>query len=145
LLSRESNSQSAELIAGALLEGRRREERLRLERATVGVVVLKTMGVAYTLRCAGAHRTITISSSRCGTTHNAVHRHAFAVLPYACRTLSQGSPNPLLHWPTSPGYPPPARGGQVEAASARQLMCFHLPLTTQLPRKYRSTAMVSHT
>lgn len=95
----------AELFDRAVLEQRRRQERLRAVRAVVGVVLLKSIRVAYTFRQCSPQRTIVSAAAgvvRC----DAVHRHAFPCRAGCCLKVP---PNLQPIGPPDPGCSPPAR------------------------------------
>lgn len=110
----------AELFGRAILEEKRGEQRLRAMRAVVGVVLLKSIRVAYTFRQCSPQRTIVSAAAgvvRC----DAVHRHAFPCRAGRCLKVPPNR-NPLAH---PPRMHTSRAGGQEAPASARQLLCVH--------------------
>ena len=92
-----------------LREERKRQERLRTESAMVGVVLLKCIKVAYRFRQCSPQRTIASAASQ---------QMWYDGMQCTDMRLQQSSgaggcvsrfPQTKTHWPTSPGYPPPAR------------------------------------
>ena len=117
----------------AMLEERRRQERLRSERAVVGVVLLKCIRVAYRFRQCSPQRTIASAAASQQVWYDAMQCTDMRL--QSSRRLSQGSPNPnpLAH---PPRIPISRSGGQAAPASARQLSSC-APIT-------RNTSHVDH-
>ena len=117
----------AELTVGTL-EERRRQERLRGVRTVVGVVLLKSIRVAYTFRQCSPQRTI-VSAAACVVRCDAVHRHAFPCRAGCCLKVPPND-NPLAHPPRTLTS---RSGGQETPASARQLLCVHHTINFRQP------------
>ena len=111
-----------------MLEERRRQEKVGAVRTVVGVVLLKSIRVAYTFRQCSPQRTIVSAAAgvvRC----DAVHRHAFPCRAGCCLKVPPND-NPLAHPPRTLTS---RSGGQETPASARQLLCVHHTINFRQP------------
>lgn len=111
----------AELFDQAILEERTEQERLRAVRAVVGVVLLKSIRVAYTFRqCSPQRMMVSVAAGvvRC----DAVHRHAFPSRAGRCLKVP---PNLQPIGPLTPGCSPPARAVKKHPRLHDQLLCVH--------------------